>query len=148
MNIRKTSTLIGSGFAALLASSCCWLPFVLVALGISGSAAGALFASFRIPFLVVTVLLLAVAFFFHYRDKKQSCCADEKKSKSRLKQLNEISLWVTAVVVVAVALYPYYHKSQTTQQEETISVENSGSLLNAIDKLEQDASAKSSCCPQ
>jgi len=59
---------IGAVVAAVLGSSCCWLPLTLLALG-AGTAATALTGfveSFRIPIVVVALALLGVAGYFTY----------------------------------------------------------------------------------
>ncbi len=67
---------LGAVAAAILGSSCCWLPLLLLALG-AGTAATALTGfveSFRIPIVVVALVLLAVSGYFTYVHKAPGEC--------------------------------------------------------------------------
>lgn len=62
-----TLPLIGGLLAAVLASACCWLPLLLLALGVSGVAVSATFEKYRPLFTTLTFILLAAAFYFAHR---------------------------------------------------------------------------------
>ena len=71
MNYKKT--IIGSSLAFIVATSCCWLPALLLALG-GGSAAMALsdgLQGLSLPFLALGVLLSALAF-YQYKKRRDS----------------------------------------------------------------------------
>lgn len=138
----KISTYFGTIFSALLASSCCWLPFLLLFFGISGTAASSFLSAFRIPFLIITFIILGVAFYFHYKKDENNCCEAKDKKFWSLRTFNTISLWMTTIIVLAVAFLPYYshlfNKSNTQCDTD---------LLNKIENLENAVPEKSSCCP-
>jgi copper chaperone CopZ len=72
---------LGTVLSAILASSCCWLPLLLLALGVSGAGVASALATYRPVFIAVTVLFLGSAFYFTYRPKRKTaggdCCAGQ-----------------------------------------------------------------------
>jgi len=68
-------SLFGAAILAILASSCCILPLILVALGIGGAWMGnfSVFEPYRPLFILITLILLGVAFFKVYRKPKDDC---------------------------------------------------------------------------
>lgn len=123
-SIAQTGALV----SAVLASACCWLPLLLIAVGVSGGAMAATFEAWRPVLLPVTFALLGVAFYFTYRKPKvatagagedccavsaadtdgASCCPPEKAKGITLKKVNKAMLWVVTVFVPAFALFPNY----------------------------------------
>lgn len=57
----------GAVLMSVIASACCWLPLLLMGLGISAVGASTFFASYRPVLLPTTFLLLAGAWLFTYR---------------------------------------------------------------------------------
>lgn len=102
---------IGASVAAILASACCWLPLLLLALG-AGAAAASLVGvleSLRPVTVPAALLLLGVAGWFTYVDRSsKDCCAPvgERARGSRLKRLNRYLLPLIAVLVLGLALFP------------------------------------------
>jgi copper chaperone CopZ len=98
----------GALVAALLASACCWLPLAAVGLGASAAGAGALFAQWRTPLLLVTAGLLGVAFYLVYRQPRcapgDACEVPRPGVRSWVRR----SLWGVAGAVAAFALFPVY----------------------------------------
>ncbi len=100
---------LGSVVAAFLASLCCLGPLLLGGLGL-GTVLVATFAPLRVYFLAVSAILLAVGFYLVYRKPKpvQACegetCAPRAPGKRAAKAL----LWLGAVAVLALALFPKY----------------------------------------
>ena len=119
---RKAGTWAASGavVAAVLSSACCWLPLLLVAVGVSAGSAGVLFESYRWLFLGVTAVLLAAGFYFVYFRQPlarlgagaaptackpgDACAAPNRK----LQRFNKIMLWVATVFVASFAFFPNY----------------------------------------
>ena len=60
---------IGTVVSAIMASSCCWLPVLLLAVGVSGAGIASALEAYRPLFMVVTIGFLAMAFYFTYRPK-------------------------------------------------------------------------------
>jgi copper chaperone CopZ len=58
---------LGSLFAAILASACCWLPLLLIAFGFSAAGVGSFFEQYRLHLLCAMFTLLAVAWYLTYR---------------------------------------------------------------------------------
>lgn len=58
---------IGAVVTAILGSACCWLPVLLIALGVSAAGVGRFFEEYGSYFLAATLLLLAAAWYFTYR---------------------------------------------------------------------------------
>ena len=71
----------GTLISAIMASSCCWLPLVLLAVGVSGAGIASTLEAYRPLFMTVTFGFLGAAFYFMYRPKKSAagsrgdCCA-------------------------------------------------------------------------
>lgn len=57
-----TATQIGALVSAIIASACCWLPLLLIALGVSGGALASIFETWRPVLLPTTFVLLGLAF--------------------------------------------------------------------------------------
>jgi hypothetical protein len=78
---------IGTVISAIAASSCCWLPLVLLAAGVSGVGIAATLETYRPLFIVVTFGFLAAAFYFTYRPRKgaatgeHACCVAKPSEK-------------------------------------------------------------------
>lgn len=65
-----------------MASSCCWLPVLLLAVGVSGAGIATALEAYRPIFMVVTFGFLAMAFYFTYRPRPAAavvadCCAPQ-----------------------------------------------------------------------
>lgn len=116
---------IGTVVSAILASACCWLPLVLLAVGVSGAGIAATLEAYRPLFIVVTFGFLGAAFFFTYRPRKvaaeveQDCCATETAERGSCCQptsggrfnmmaLNKVMLWVVTALAVGFLFFPSY----------------------------------------
>ncbi len=100
---------VGSVLSALAASACCWIPLLLIALGVSVGGVSAWFEQYRWLFLGLTATLLGTGFYFVYFRKPQcapgTACAMPNR---RLLRFNRVMLWVATVVVIATAAFPQY----------------------------------------
>ena len=93
-----------------MASSCCWLPVLLLAVGVSGAGIASTLEAYRPLFMVVTFSFLGMAFYFTYRPRRAAnamadCCSPsaEPVGQRRFNMLafNKVMLWtVTAMAVV------------------------------------------------
>lgn len=108
MNGRAASS-IGSVLAAKASSACCWLPIVLMGVGLSAAGAATFFERFRPVFLVAAALLLAVGFYLNYF-RKERCAAGGAcaRPNPKLPRLNRWMLWFSTVLVLAFAFFPNY----------------------------------------
>lgn len=119
-NIAKVGTLI----SAIMASACCWLPLLLLAVGVSGAGIAATLEPYRPLFMVVTFGFLGAAFYFTYRPKqaveakkgccdpaqveKGTCCPPTGLRRFNMMALNKVMLWAVTVLAVAFLFFPSY----------------------------------------
>lgn len=118
----ETIAKVGTVVSAIIASSCCWLPLVLLAVGVSGASIASTMEAYRPLFIVVTFSFLAAAFYYTYRPKKlaaggvHDCCATEEvegccsqtKGRFNMMTMNKVMLWGVTVMAVAFLLFPSY----------------------------------------
>jgi mercuric ion transport protein len=100
--------LVAGGIAAVLASTCCLGPLVLVMLGVSGAWISNL--TVLEPYRPVLIGLALVALFFAYRRifrPAQACRPGEVCAVPQVKATYKMIFWgVSALVVIALA-FPY-----------------------------------------
>jgi copper chaperone CopZ len=106
----RPALLVGAaGVFAVLASACCLGPLVLTVFGISALGASTVFEPLRPLFLVVTALLLGGAFYLTHIRRAAcapgSACAAPQR---RVARFSGALLWIAALVVTAVALFPTF----------------------------------------
>jgi len=118
----ETITKVGTVVSAIIASSCCWLPLVLLAVGVSGAGIASTMEAYRPLFMVLTFSFLAAAFYYTYRSKKSAagaghdCCATTEvedccspaKGRFNMMTMNKVMLWGVTVMAVAFLLFPSY----------------------------------------
>ena len=101
--------LLTGGLAAILASTCCLGPLVLVTLGIGGAWVSNLskLEPLRPVFIVATLGLLAWAWHKLYRTPEVcepgALCADPK-----VRHRQRLIFWVVAVVLTLLLTFPWY----------------------------------------
>ena len=105
----SSGVLAVGGVAALLASSCCLGPLVLVMLGFSGAWIGSLSAlePYRPLFLGFSMLALFLAAFRIFR-KPQDCDAGGSCSTPRSRRLQKILLSLVALLAHIGFTFPYF----------------------------------------
>lgn len=116
---------VGTIISAVMASACCWLPLLLLAVGVSGAGVAATLESYRPLFMVLTFGFLGAAFYFTYRPKKttatigndccasestegESCCPTTAKSGFNMMALNKVMLRGVTLLAVAFLFFPSY----------------------------------------
>lgn len=107
-NKRDSTTLAIGGVAAILASTCCLGPLVLVALGFSGAWIGNLtgLEPYR-PWFIGSAL---VALFFAWRRiyrPQQDCRPGEVCALPQARRTYKIIFWVVAMLVLVALGFPY-----------------------------------------
>jgi len=122
-NRGETIAKVGTVVSAIMASSCCWLPLVLLAVGVSGAGIASTLEAYRPLFMTVTFSFLAAAFYFTYRPKTsaadgghgwcaseevEDCCAPAGKRRFNMMAMNKVMLWGVTVMAVAFLLFPSY----------------------------------------
>ena len=93
--------------AAVLSSACCWLPLALLGLGVSAAALSKFIVGARWVFVAIAVAALGLGFSTSYR-RKTACATGTACSPSGLARFNRGMLWVSALLVLAFATFPYY----------------------------------------
>ena len=93
--------------AAIMASACCWLPLALLGIGVSAAGLSKFIVGARWVFVAIAVAALGLGFYFSYR-RKVACAPGEVCASGSLARFNRVMLWVSAVLVLAFATFPYY----------------------------------------
>ncbi len=117
----ETIAKVGTLVSAIMASACCWLPLVLLAVGVSGAGIASTLEEYRPYFMVITVGFLGAAFYFTYRPKSSgsdccvteassgdACCAPAARSTLSMLTVNKVMLWVVTAVAIAFLFFPSY----------------------------------------
>jgi len=101
----KRLAVTGSVIGAVLASSCCIVPLLLVTLGVSGAWIGSLSAlePYKPWFAAVTMLFLGIGFWQVYWKPKQDCEEGSYCASPKSDRVVKIALW-SATLLVALAL--------------------------------------------
>ena len=100
--------LLGGGVAALLASTCCLGPLVLVALGFSGAWIGNLTA--LEPYRPLFIGAALVAMFFAWRRiyrPAQDCKPGEACAIPQVRRAYRLVFWVVAALVLVALGFPF-----------------------------------------
>jgi mercuric ion transport protein len=101
--------LAAGGVAAILASTCCLGPLILVMLGFTGAWIGTLsvLEPYRPLFLGVALVTLGLAAWRIFRPA-QTCEADGTCSTPRSHRIQKIFFAAVAVLAVAAFVFPYF----------------------------------------
>lgn len=107
-NSIEKGTLITGGLAALLASTCCLGPLVLVTFGISGAWIGNLTVLEPYRPIFIGVALVALVFAWRRIFRRASACEPgEVCAIPRVRTTYKIVFWVVAALVVVAFAFPY-----------------------------------------
>ena len=100
---------VGGILAALGASSCCVVPFVLFTLGVGGAWIGNLtaLASYQPIFIAAAVAFLAAGFWRVYRRPKVACAEGRSCSRPVSDRIAKIGLWTAAALIAVAVIFPY-----------------------------------------
>ena len=124
---------VGAMVSAVLSSVCCWLPLVVLAFGGSIAGLAQTFEQWRGWFLGGAFLLLGAAFYFSY--SKKACCDSEsgcETSGQKIQRFNRAMLWMAAVFVVAMTLFPNLLTSLSGGSERSADASELAALEGAI----------------
>ena len=99
---KRSLAATGSVIGAVLASSCCIGPLVLITLGASGVWIGNLTAlkAYQPLFVGLTVAFLGYGFWRVYGTSNQAC-DDESCATPRSDRIVKVTLWTATVLVIA-----------------------------------------------
>lgn len=100
--------LAAGGVAALLASTCCLGPLVLVMLGVSGAWIGNLTAlePYRPLFLGAALIAMCFAYLRIFRPV-QDCKPGEVCAMPRVRRAQRVVFWIVAALVIVALAFPY-----------------------------------------
>jgi hypothetical protein len=118
---------IGTVVSAILASSCCWLPVLLLAVGVSGAVIASALEAYRPLFMIVTFGFLGMAFYFTYRPRRAvaaaaDCCSPRevetegseppartpRRFRFNMMTLNKLMLWGVTALAIVFFFFPQY----------------------------------------
>jgi mercuric ion transport protein len=100
--------LLAGGVAAVLASTCCLGPLLLVGIGFSGAWIGSLTA--LEPYRPIFIGASLIALFFAYRSifrPVRACDSGDACAIPQVKTAYKIIFWVVAALVVIAVAFPY-----------------------------------------
>lgn len=108
---RRGKALLATGgiLAALGASSCCVIPFVLFTLGVSGAWIGNLtaLAPYQPIFVALALASLAAGFVTAYRRPKAVCAEGAACARPVSDRMVKTGLWAGTILVVLALIFPY-----------------------------------------
>ena len=104
----RAGALALGGLAAILASTCCLGPLLLVGLGVSGAWIGNLTAlePYRPFFVGAALLALAFAYRRIFR-RARACAPGEVCALPQVRSAYKVIFWVVIVLVLVALLFPY-----------------------------------------
>lgn len=105
----ETASIVGGAAAALGASSCCVLPFVLVSMGFGGAWVAQLRALERFQWLFIGFAAAAFGYAFYRLYLRPAPCAPNAACAApATRRRQRIAFWITLVTAKAVLLAPFY----------------------------------------
>lgn len=105
--MRKENILVGGGIvAAVVSSLCCVLPLIAVIFGLGAFGFASVFETLR-PYLLV-VAFAALGYGFYRLYFREECAPGEGCAVKPVTKINQVSLWIATVVIIAFALAPNY----------------------------------------
>lgn len=96
--------------AAILASSCCVIPLVLVLIGVSGAWIGNLTAlePYKPYFVAVALVFIGLAFWHVYLRPRPQCAGESYCAKPASSIVTRTALWIATVLVVIAATVDWW----------------------------------------
>lgn len=100
--------LAAGGLAAVLASTCCLGPLVLITLGFSGAWIGSLTAlePYRLIFIGAALVALLFAWRRIFRPAR-ACAPDDVCAVPRVRTAYKVFFWIVAALVLIAFVFPY-----------------------------------------
>ena len=93
----------GGVLGAILASTCCIVPLVLVAVGVSGAWIGNLTAlePYSIYLTIAALAFVGAGFWYVYLRKPKDCADDSYCARPQSRRITKIALWAAALLILA-----------------------------------------------
>lgn len=142
---------LGTVVSAVVASACCWLPLVLLAVGVSGAGIASTLEAYRPVFIAITVGFLGAAFYFTYRPREtaesgqgccpteptanKDCCAASSKRRLSMMTMNKVMLWVVTILAIGFLFFPSYVGALLGTGDVTQVTENMNTTVFKIDGM-------------
>ena len=104
---RKRLVAAGGLIGAILASSCCIAPLLLITLGVSGAWMGNLtaLAPYQGYFIAATLVFLGAGYWYVYFKPKKDCDDDSYCASPQSDRVVKLALWLaTALVILALGV--------------------------------------------
>jgi copper chaperone CopZ len=123
---------LGGVGAAALSSACCWLPMLLIAIGVSSAGMRGTLDSLRPWLLGVTGFAVALGFYFAYRPRRTHTASDATVAEARPRRRMHVSktfAWGHALVALLAAFGPEFLTSRASA--ETVDQEIAALSLNS-----------------
>jgi len=100
----------GGALGALLASSCCILPLILISLGVSGAWIGSLTAlePYKPIFIGVAAIFLAGGFWQVYFKKPEPCEDGTICARPETSRMTKAALWIATILVLLALTIDYW----------------------------------------
>lgn len=100
----------GGALGALLASSCCILPLILISLGVSGAWIGSLTAleAYKPVFIGIAALFIIAGFWQVYVRKAEPCEDGTACARPDSARLTKAALWISTILVLLAATIDYW----------------------------------------
>ncbi len=107
---RKKWLATGGLIGAILASSCCVVPLILITLGISGTWIGSLTAleAYKPWFIAMSVGFIGLGFWYVYFKTPELCEDDSFCAKPESSSLTKVALWLGSFIVLAAASIDFW----------------------------------------
>jgi len=107
---RKNWLATGGMIGAILASSCCVVPLILVSLGVSGTWIGSLTAlePYKPWFIAVSVGFIGYGFWYVYFKTPEPCDDGSYCARPESSLLTKAALWLGSFMVLAAATIDYW----------------------------------------
>lgn len=108
---QKSGLLAAGGVAgALLAASCCVVPFALISLGVTGAWIGQLSSlePYKPYFLAITLVFLGMGFWHVYFKKPTNCEEGSYCARPQSSVITKLALWFGVVMAALAASVNYW----------------------------------------
>ncbi len=124
-----------------MASSCCWLPVLLLAVGVSGAGIASALEAYRPLFMTVTFGFLGMAFYFTYRPRRAAsaaadCCSPsaEANGKRRFNMIafNKVMLWTVTVMAVVFLFCPQFVTGLISTGSDKITADMTSTKIKVV----------------
>ncbi len=135
----SASSAMGSVFAAVASSACCWLPLLALTTGISAGGVATFLDRWR-PWLIgIAIILLGVSFYsVYFRKWRNSCCEAGAcvSRRDKLHVFNQVMVWTATVMVVGMILFPLWGPAFISKTPTNTSVQSATSVQQRSIRVE------------